>query len=117
MVVERRNRVLKRCRFGRLIRVQAFDANRALVCRSQSIELFSRPAVHTAISGLMAEMPSAPGLSARLLSRFQDKSYVLLQQFLDMISGTVMMPLANEWNLDDAWVDQTTALIVRGIAR
>gem|GEM_PF-6090129 len=54
-----------------------------LCCRSQSIELFSRPAVHTAISGLMAEMPSAPGLSARLPSRFQDNTDVLLQQFLD----------------------------------
>jgi len=48
-----------------------------------SIDLFSRPAVHTAISGLMAEMPSEPGLSARLLSRFQDDTYILLQQFLD----------------------------------
>lgn len=101
-----------------------------------SIDLFSRPAVHTAISGLMAEMPSDPGLSARLLSRFQDNTYVLLQQFLDtaaaeglaaggvdarlfldIIGGTVMMSLANERNLDDAWVDQTTALIVNGLAR
>jgi len=101
-----------------------------------SIDLFSRPAVHTAISGLMAEMPSEPGLSARLLGRFQDDTYVRLQQFLDtaavegravggvdarlfldMISGTVMMSLANERNLDDAWLDQTTALIVNGLAR
>jgi AcrR family transcriptional regulator len=101
-----------------------------------SIDLFSRPAVHTAISGLMAEMPSEPGLSARLLGRVQDNTYDLLQQFLDkaagkrrgagdidarlfldMIGGTVMMALANERNLDDAWVDQTTALIVRGLAR
>ena len=48
-----------------------------------SIELFSRPAVHSAISGLMAEMPSEPGLSARLLGRLQDNTYVRLQQFLD----------------------------------
>jgi AcrR family transcriptional regulator len=101
-----------------------------------SIDLFTRPAVHTAISGLMAEMPSEPGLSGRLLGRFQDDTYVLLQEFLDtaaaegraaggvdarlfldMIGGTVMMSLANERNLDDAWVDQTTALIVRGLAR
>lgn len=107
---------------------------RALI--QASIDLFRRPAVHTAISGLMAEMPSEPGLSARLLSRVQDNTYDLLQQFLDkataagraagsvdarlfldMISGTVMMALANERNLDDAWVDQTTALIVRGLAR
>jgi hypothetical protein len=31
----------------------------------------------------MAEMPSEPGLSARLLSRFQADTYILLQQFLD----------------------------------
>jgi AcrR family transcriptional regulator len=94
-----------------------------------SIDLFSRPAVHTAISGLMAEMPSEPGLSARLLDRLQDSTYDLLQQFLDktaagdvdarlfldMISGTVMMALANERNLDGAWVDQTTSLVVRGL--
>src|SRR5882757_5524368 len=43
-----------------------------------SIDLFSRPAVHTAISGLMAEMPSEPGLSAHLLGRFQDDTYVRL---------------------------------------
>ena len=69
----------------------------------------------------MAEMPSEPGLSARLLGRLQDNTYVRLQQFLDtsaaeglaannvdarlfldMISGTVMMSLANERDLDDA---------------
>jgi AcrR family transcriptional regulator len=110
------------------------SAVRALI--RASIDLFSRPAVHTAISGLMAEMPSEPGLSARLLSRFQADTYILLHQFLDnaaaegraaggvdarlfldMISGTVMMSLANERNLDDACVDQTTALTVRGLAR
>jgi len=109
------------------------SAVRALI--RASIDLFSRPAVHTAISGLMAEMPSKPGLSARLLGRFQDDTYVRLQQFLDtaavegravggvdarlfldMISGTVMMSLANERNLDDTWLDQTTALIVNGLA-
>jgi hypothetical protein len=37
--------------------------------------------------------------------------------FLDMIGGTVMMSLANERNLDDAWVDAATALIVSGVAR
>lgn len=101
-----------------------------------SIALFRRPAVHTAISGLMAEMPSEPGLSARLLTRVQDSTYIRLQQFLDkaaaeglaaggidarvlldMIGGTVMMALANERNLDDAWLAQTTTLIVSGLAR
>jgi AcrR family transcriptional regulator len=101
-----------------------------------SIDLFSRPAVHSAISGLMAEMPSQPGLSARLLGRLQDNTYGRLQQFLDkaaaeglaaggvdarlfldMISGTVTMALANERDLGDAWVEATTALIMNGLAR
>jgi AcrR family transcriptional regulator len=107
---------------------------RALV--RASIDLFSRRAVHSAISGLMAEMPSEQGLSARLLGRLQDNTYVRLQQFLDnaaaeglaannidarlfldMISGTVTMALANERDLDDAWVEQATALIMKGVAR
>ena len=94
-----------------------------------SIDLFSRPAVHSAISGFMAEMPSQPGLSARLLGRLQDNTYGRLQQFLDkaaaeglaagadarlfldMISGTVTMALANERDLDDAWVVASNDLL------
>ncbi|WP_431234263.1 TetR/AcrR family transcriptional regulator [Mycolicibacterium psychrotolerans] len=101
-----------------------------------SIDLFSSPAVHTAISGLMAELPAEPGLSARLLGRLQGSTYVRLQEFLDAaasegraapdidarilldtIGGTVMMALANERTLDRRWVDQTTSLIVTGLAR
>ncbi len=109
-------------------------AVRALI--GAAIDLFSAPAVHTAMTGLMAELPSEPGLSARLLSRLQDSTYLLLQNFLDkaaaqgraaegvnarvlldMIGGTVMMAMANERELDGAWVEQTTALIVSGLAR
>lgn len=101
-----------------------------------SIELFSSPAVHTAMSGLMAELPAEPGLSGRLLGRLQGSTYVELQRFLDdaaaagraapdvdarilldTIGGTVMMALANERTLDRKWVDQTTSLIVTGLAR
>ncbi len=101
-----------------------------------SVALFGAPAAHTAWSGLMAELPSEPGLSARLLARLQDSTHVLLQHFLDvasaegraaegvdarvlvdMIGGTVMMALANERNMDDAWVEQATSLIVKGLAR
>lgn len=101
-----------------------------------SIGLFSAPAVHTAWSGLMAELPSEPGLSGRLLARLQEATYELLQRFLDqaaadgraakgidgrvlvdMIGGTVLMALANERILDDAWVEQATSLIVSGLAR
>jgi AcrR family transcriptional regulator len=99
-----------------------------------AIALFSRPAVHSAISGLMAELPSEPGLSARLLSRVQDTTYGRLQRYLDdaaaqglarggvnarllmdMIGGTVMMSLANERTVDDAWMDHQTTVIVSGL--
>jgi AcrR family transcriptional regulator len=101
-----------------------------------SIELFSSPAVHTAMSGLMAELPAEPGLSARLLGRLQGSTYVRLQDFLDAaaadgraapgvdarilldtLGGAVMMALANERTLDEHWVEQTTSLIVSGLAR
>lgn len=101
-----------------------------------SVALFGAPAVHTAWSGLMAELPSEPGLSARLLGRLQDSTYALLQDFLDtaaadgraakgvdarvlvdMVGGTVMMALANERIIDDAWVEQATSLIVKGLGR
>lgn len=101
-----------------------------------SVELSGAPAVHTAWSGLMAELLSEPGLSARLLGRQKDSTYQLLQHFLDdaaaerpaargvdarvlvdMIGGTVLMALANERVIDDAWIEQTSALIVGGAAR
>jgi hypothetical protein len=34
-----------------------------------------------------------------------------------MIGGTVMMALANERVIDEAWVEKTTALTARGLAR
>jgi hypothetical protein len=36
---------------------------------------------------------------------------------VDRIGGTVLIALANERILDDAWVEQNTALIVSGLAR
>jgi AcrR family transcriptional regulator len=101
-----------------------------------SIALFSRPAVHSAVSGLTAELPAEPGLSARLLDRLQGGTYERLQHYLDnaavngsacegidarllmdMIGGTVMMSMATERTLDDSWLEHNTTLIVRGITR
>lgn len=61
-----------------------------------SIELFASPAVHTAMSGLMAELPAEPGLSARLLGRLQGSTYVQLQRFLDeaLPRGGVLLPVS-----------------------
>lgn len=101
-----------------------------------SVTLFGAPAAHTAWSGLMAELPSEPGLSGRLLGRMQEATYAVLQHFLDraaaegraakgvdarvlvdMIGGTVVMAQANERIIDDAWIEQATSLIVTGLAR
>jgi AcrR family transcriptional regulator len=107
---------------------------RALV--RAAIQRFSRPAVHTAAAGLMADLPTQPGLSARLVDQLQDSTYRQLQEFLDrmaargrakdgvdarmladLISGMVMMAWANERDLDDVWIERTAALIVDGLAR
>ena len=101
-----------------------------------AITLFSRPAVHTAVSGLIGELPAQPGLSARLLDRLQGGTYERLQRYLDdaavdglaaggidarllmdMIGGTVMMSMATERTLDDTWLEHNTTLIVNGISR
>lgn len=101
-----------------------------------AINLFSRRAVHSAVSGLSAELPSEPGLSARLVDRLQGSTYQRLQHYLDdaaangsavdgidsrllmdMIGGTVMMSLGTERRLDDAWLEHNTTLIVRGLTR
>ncbi len=101
-----------------------------------SIHLFSRPAVHSAVSGLTAELPSEPGLAARLLRRLQGSTYERLQDYLDtaaaggsavdgidarllmdLIGGTVMMSMATERTLDERWLEHNTALIVRGLTR
>jgi hypothetical protein len=50
-----------------------------------------------------SEGRAASGVDARVL--------------VDMIGGTVLMALANERLIDDAWIEQTTALIVGGLAR
>jgi hypothetical protein len=92
--------------------------------------------VHSAVSGLTAELPAEPGLSARLLDRLQGSTYERLQHYLDnaaangaaadgidarllmdMIGGTVMMSMATERTLDDAWLEHNTTLIVRGLTR
>lgn len=105
----------------------------ALVRRS--VEQFSRPAVHTAAAGLMADLPARPGLSTRLGSS-QEGAYRSLQNFLDraaaderardsvdarmlgdLISGMVMMAWANERDLNEHWVERATSLIVHGLAR
>jgi AcrR family transcriptional regulator len=101
-----------------------------------AIRRFGRPAVHTAAAGLMADLPTQPGLSARLVAQLQDSTYRQLQEFLDrmaargrakdgvdarmladLISGMVMMAWANERDLDDIWIERAAALIVDGLAR
>jgi AcrR family transcriptional regulator len=101
-----------------------------------SILLFSRPAVHSAVTGLTAELPAEPGLSARLLDRLQGGTYERLQHYLDnaaadgsaidgidarllmdMVGGTVLMSTITERTLDDAWLEHNTTLIVRGLTR
>jgi AcrR family transcriptional regulator len=115
-----------------LWRTSPVDAVRSLV--ESSIAFFGRGAIRAAVAGLLAEMPGRPGLSRNLLGLLQEPSYVRLQRcldlaagdgtvapgttatdLLDLISGTVFMALANERDLDQAWVDRTVAMVANGI--
>jgi AcrR family transcriptional regulator len=101
-----------------------------------SVELFSRPAVRAAVPGLLAEFSSNPQMHAELLQRFAAPVWSRMHDrieraaasglvragvdpdiLLDVIGGSTVMALAIRpgRELDRHWVDQTVALIARGI--
>jgi AcrR family transcriptional regulator len=103
---------------------------------SASVELFTRPEVRAAWPGLLAELSSEPELHDQLLERFSRPVWSRLQAridravasgearpdvdsrtLLDVIGGATLMAIAvrPERKPDDRWIDQTVALITRGV--
>lgn len=102
------------------------------------VELLGRPAARAALPGLLAEMTTDPTLQADVLDRFAGASWGWLQRriegaieagevrpgvrsstVLELIAGstlvtTLIRPLDQ---IDAAWVDDVTDVIMRGIAR
>lgn len=98
-------------------------------------DVFTTPVVRAALPGLVADMTADPELNARVMSRFADLFVAVRMRLeaaidrgaahpdvnpdrlIELIGGATMlrMLLRPDEKLDDAWVDQTTAIVVHGV--
>ena len=103
---------------------------------SATRDVFTSPVVRAALPGLIADMGADPDLNARVMSRFtglfaavhdrlveavhcrEVHADVDPDRLIELIGGATMMRmlLVPEGDLDDGWVDQTTAILVHGVA-
>ncbi len=99
--------------------------------------VFTTPVVRAALPGLVADMTADPALNARVMSRFADLFATVRvrlsdavdrgeahpdvdpDRLIELIGGATMlrMLLRPEDELDEAWVEQTTAILVHGVTR
>ncbi|MBV9088917.1 MAG: TetR/AcrR family transcriptional regulator [Mycobacteriaceae bacterium] len=100
-------------------------------------DAFHTPVLRAALPGLVADVAADPELSARVNSRFADliaaarnrlqdavgrgevHEYADIDRLIEIIGGTTMMRLLlrPDAELDEAWVDQVTAIVVHGVLR
>jgi AcrR family transcriptional regulator len=100
-------------------------------------DVFTTPVVRAALPGLVADMSADPELNARVMSRFEgmftavrarlseavDRGEVHPDvnpdRLIELIGGATLMRLLLRPDelLDEAWVDQTTAILVHGVTR
>ena len=98
-------------------------------------DVFTTPVVRAALPGLVADMTADADLNARVMSRFTDLFTAVRMRLaaaidrgeahpdvdpdrlIELIGGATMlrMLLRPDEKLDDAWVDQTAAIVVHGV--
>jgi AcrR family transcriptional regulator len=108
---------------------------RAMIAAARDV--FTTPVVRAALPGLVADMSADPELNARVMSRFADlftavrarlnegvdrgdvNRNVDPDRLIELIGGATLlrMLLRPDEDLDDAWVNQTTAILVHGVTR
>jgi AcrR family transcriptional regulator len=106
---------------------------RAMIAAARDV--FTSPTVRAALPGLIADMAADADLNARVMGRFADVFVVLRarlehavsrgevhadvdpERLIEIIGGATLlrMLLAPEQDLDETWVDQTTAIVVHGV--
>lgn len=90
-------------------------------------DLFTGPAMRSALPGLIADMAAAPELHARVVGRFADAFASIGTRFdggiapdllIQTIGGATMLRvlLDPDATFDDAWVTSMTDLVVNGLA-
>ncbi|ORJ61857.1 TetR/AcrR family transcriptional regulator [Mycobacterium simiae] len=100
-------------------------------------DVFTTPVVRAALPGLVADMTADAELNARVMARFTDLFSAVRarlseavdrgeahpdvdpDRLIELIGGATMlrMLLRPDQKLDDAWVAQTTAILVHGVTR
>ncbi|KZS74080.1 TetR family transcriptional regulator [Mycobacterium kansasii] len=108
---------------------------REMVRRTMAV--LATPAARAALPGLVGEMAADPTLHAALLERFADiisgglagrlenaaaageiRADVTADELVEAIAGiTLLRLLTRGAELDDAWVDRTTTLLLKGILK
>jgi AcrR family transcriptional regulator len=106
---------------------------RAMIAATRDV--FISPVVRAALPGLVADMTADPELNARVMSRFTDLFIAVRlrlreavergeahpdvdpDRLIELIGGATMLALLlrPDEDLDDVWVDQTTAIVVHGV--
>jgi len=102
----------------------------------RTIAFLTTPAARAALPGLVGEMAADPTLHSALLERFADviagglaewlhaaaargevRADVTAAELTEAVAGlTLVALLTRAKELDDAWVDRTTTLLLRGIS-
>ena len=108
---------------------------RAMIAAARDV--FTTPVVRAALPGLVADMSADSELNARVMSRFvglftavrarlsegvergEVHRDVDPDRLIELIGGATLLRLLlrPDEQLDDAWVDQTTAILVHGVTR
>jgi AcrR family transcriptional regulator len=108
---------------------------RAMIAAARDV--FTTPVVRAALPGLVADMSADSELNARVMSRFADLFSTVRarlseavdrgdvhpdvdpDRLIELIGGSTLLRLLlrPDEQLDDAWVDQTTAILVHGVTR
>ena len=108
---------------------------RAMIAAARDV--FTTPVVRAALTGLVADMSADSELNARVMSRFVDLFTAVRvrlregvdrgevhrdvdpDRLIELIGGATLLRLLlrPDEQLDDAWVDQTTAILVHGVTR
>jgi AcrR family transcriptional regulator len=102
---------------------------------SAARDVFTSPVVRAALPGLIADMTADTELNARVMDRFTDvfsavrsrlaealrrgdvRPDIEPERLIEVIGGTTMLRLLlwPDKELDDDWVDQTTAIVAHGV--
>jgi AcrR family transcriptional regulator len=106
---------------------------RAMIAAARNV--FTSPVVRAALPGLIADMTADADLNARVMGRFTDvfaavrtrlaeallrgdaNADIHPERLIEVIGGATMLRLLlwPEKDLDDEWVDQTTAIVAHGV--